>query len=141
MLQVSIVVDDFSLVCASILPFNLHLKEWSMDNNMVSKIWVEMWTDNIHLCQFKIQSHLQKREIWIQLHQYSFWRKRYKIVMLQSPFCFFSLSRKIKNKRLQQNNNADSKSLHQVHISKYPSNWIDFLFETYKYTPNSILQS
>ena len=41
---------------------NSHLEEWSMDNNMVSKIWVGMSTTNIHLqvvLQFKIQSHLQ----------------------------------------------------------------------------------
>ena len=31
-----------------------------MDNIMVSKIWVGMSTTNIHLLQFKIQSHLEK---------------------------------------------------------------------------------
>ena len=35
--------------------FNLHLKEWSMDNNMVSKIWIGMSTTNFDLLQFKIQ--------------------------------------------------------------------------------------
>ena len=33
---------------------------WSIDTNMVSKIWVGMSTTNIHLLQSKIQSHLRK---------------------------------------------------------------------------------
>ena len=33
-----------------------------MDNNMVNKIRVGMFTTNIHLLQFKIQSHLQKHK-------------------------------------------------------------------------------
>ena len=33
-----------------------------MDNNMVSKIRVGMYTTNIHLLQFKIENHLQKRD-------------------------------------------------------------------------------
>ena len=33
----------------------------TMDNNVVSKIWVGMSTTNIHLLQFKIQSHLKKK--------------------------------------------------------------------------------
>ena len=49
-----------------------------MDDNMVSKIWAEnfeMSTANIHLLQFKIQRHLQKRELWITVHLNSFRRK------------------------------------------------------------------
>ena len=41
--------------------FQLLLKEWSMDNSMVSKIWVGMSATNIHLFLFQIQSHSQKR--------------------------------------------------------------------------------
>ena len=37
--------------------FDLHLKVWSMNKNAVSEIWVGMFTTNIHLLQFKIQSH------------------------------------------------------------------------------------
>ena len=33
-----------------------------MDNNMVSKIWVWMFTTDIHILQFKIQSQLQKHK-------------------------------------------------------------------------------
>ena len=33
-----------------------------MDNNILSKIWVGMSTTNIHLLQFKIQSHLQNAD-------------------------------------------------------------------------------
>ena len=42
---------------------------------MVSKIWVEMSTANIHLLQFTIQSHLQKRRLWMPVHQNSFQRQ------------------------------------------------------------------
>ena len=51
---------------------NLHPEEWSMDKHMVSKIWVGMSTTNIHLLHFKIQSHLQKWELWILVPQNSF---------------------------------------------------------------------
>ena len=37
-------------------------EEWSMDNDLVTKIWVGLSTTNIHLPQFKIQSHLQKSD-------------------------------------------------------------------------------
>ena len=47
------------------LQFNLHLEGWSMDKNMVSKIRIGMSSTNIHLFQFKIQSHLQKRWLWM----------------------------------------------------------------------------
>ena len=40
---------------------NLHLEEWSIDLIMLSKIGVEMSTNNVHLSQFKIQGHLQNR--------------------------------------------------------------------------------
>ena len=40
---------------------NLHFEEWSMDNNMVGKIWVGMCTIEIHLFQFKIQSYFEWR--------------------------------------------------------------------------------
>ena len=33
---------------------NKHLEEWSMDNNMVSKIWVWMSTTSIYLLQLEI---------------------------------------------------------------------------------------
>ena len=36
---------------------------------MVVKIWIEMSTTNIQLLQFKIQSHLQKHELWMPVHQ------------------------------------------------------------------------
>ena len=36
-----------------------------MDNIIVSKIWVGMSTTNINLLQFKIQSHLQTRGLWM----------------------------------------------------------------------------
>ena len=36
---------------------------------MVSKIWAEMFTTDIHLLQFQIQSHLQKRGLWMLVHQ------------------------------------------------------------------------
>ena len=39
--------------------FNLYIEEWSLNNNLVSKIWA-MSTTSIHLLQFKIQIHLQK---------------------------------------------------------------------------------
>ena len=37
-----------------------------MDNNMVSKIWVGMPTTNIHLLQFKIQSHCKNADFECQ---------------------------------------------------------------------------
>ena len=42
--------------------FNIRLEEWSMDNNMVSEIWVGMSTTYIHLLWFKIQSYLQNAD-------------------------------------------------------------------------------
>ena len=53
---------------------NVQFTPWKvidMDNNMVSKIWVGMSATNIHLLQFKIQSHLQKRGLWMMVHQNS----------------------------------------------------------------------
>ena len=47
-----------------------------MDNNMVSKIWVGISTTNIYLLQLKIQSHLQKRVLWMPVHQNSFRKKK-----------------------------------------------------------------
>ena len=43
-----------------------------MDNNKVSKIWVRMSSTNIHLLQFKIQSHLQKRGLSMPVHLNSY---------------------------------------------------------------------
>ena len=61
-----------------------------MDNNVASKIWVGMSTTNIHLLQFKIQSHLQKRGLWMPVHQNSFRRKKHlKFLTLHLPFCLF----------------------------------------------------
>ena len=39
-----------------------------MGINMVSKIWVGMSTTDIHIRRFKIQSHLQKRGLWMLVH-------------------------------------------------------------------------
>ena len=50
-----------------------------MDNNMINKIWAGMVTTNIHLLQFKIQSNLEKRGVWMAVHQNSFQRKSSKI--------------------------------------------------------------
>ena len=57
------VVDGFSLVWVMMLIFSFCLEEWSMDDNMVSKIWVGMFTNNIHLLTFKIQSHMQRQRL------------------------------------------------------------------------------
>ena len=46
---------------------------------MVGKIWVEMSATNINLLQSKIQSHLEKRGLWMPVHQNSFWKKPSKI--------------------------------------------------------------
>ena len=45
-----------------------------MDNNMVSKISVEMFTTNIHLL-LKIQSHLQKCGLYITSAIFPFFHK------------------------------------------------------------------
>ena len=50
-----------------------------MDNNMMSKIWVGMASTYIHSLQFKIQSNLHKRGLWMTVHQNSFRRKPSKI--------------------------------------------------------------
>ena len=63
--------------------FSFQLEEWSMDNNMVSKIWVGMSTINIHLLQFKIQSHLQKCR-YIRNHSEE---KCLELLALHSSFC------------------------------------------------------
>ena len=66
------VVDSFSLVWVIMQTFNLNhvrLEEWSMDNNMVSKIWVGI--SNAHLLQFKVQSH-KKCGLWILVPQNSY---------------------------------------------------------------------
>ena len=58
---------------------------------MVSKIWVGYTTTNIHLLQFKIESHLQNLRHWMLVRQHSFWReKRQKCSTLHSPFCIFA---------------------------------------------------
>ena len=46
-----------------------------MDNNMVSNICVRMSTANIHLPQFKVESHLQKHELRMPVYQVSYLRK------------------------------------------------------------------
>ena len=73
------VVDSISLVQGNMLTCNLHLEEWSMSNNMVSKIWGRISASYIHLLQFKIQSHLQKHLLWIPVHQTSYHKKTFKI--------------------------------------------------------------
>ena len=48
-----------------------------------------MSTTNIHLSQFKIQCHLQKRRLWIPVHQNTYRRKnRLKFLTSHLPFCF-----------------------------------------------------
>ena len=88
--KISICCRWFFFVWVIIL-FSLHLEEWSMNNNMVSKkgdqwitiivskIWVGMITTNIHLLQFKTQGHFQKRGVWIEEHQNSCQRNTFKI--------------------------------------------------------------
>ena len=52
--------------------FNFHLKssdQWI--TIMVGKIWVRIYTTSIHLLQLKIQSHLQKRRLWMPV-----WKKK-----------------------------------------------------------------
>ena len=51
----------------------VHFQEWSMDKNMVKKIWVGMSTTDIYLFQFKMQCHLQKRGLWMPVYQNLFW--------------------------------------------------------------------
>ena len=51
---------------------------------MVSKTLIGMSTTNIHLLPFKIQSHLQKRELNMQVHLNLYRRKtRVKFLTLQ----------------------------------------------------------
>ena len=60
------------------------------NNNMVSKIWVGMSTTTIHWLQFKIQSHLQKRRLWMRVHHSLIPKKNsLKFLTLHSPFCLF----------------------------------------------------
>ena len=50
-----------------------------------------MFTINIHLLQLKVQSHLQKRGLWISVNQNSYRRKPSKIsniIFLISPFSY-----------------------------------------------------
>ena len=68
------VVHGFSLVWIIMYTFNLHLEERSMDNNN-GKQNLSWNVYNIHLLQFKIQSHLQKCWLWMPVHQNSFQRK------------------------------------------------------------------
>ena len=58
-------------------------------NNMVSKIWVIISTTNVHLLQFKIESNLQKRRLWMPVHQNLLRRKGQPLLTLQLPFCIF----------------------------------------------------
>ena len=69
------VVDGFSLVWVIMWTFNLHLEGGSMENYTVSKNWVGMPTTDIQLLQFKIQSYLQKRGLWMPVPQNPFRRK------------------------------------------------------------------
>ena len=69
---------------------NLRLEEWSVDNNMVRKIWFGMSITNIHLLQFKIKGHLQKRGLWMPVHQNSFRRKPSKISNIKFTILSFS---------------------------------------------------
>ena len=70
-------VHGFSSVCP--ITFNSHLEQWSMDSNMVGKIWAGMSPNSIHLLQFKIQGHFQKRGLWMPVFQNSFRGKKSKI--------------------------------------------------------------
>ena len=70
---------------------NFQFAEWSMDSNMVSKIWGGMATANIHLLQFKIQSHLQKRGLGMPVNRNLYQRiSCLKFLTLHSPFYLFS---------------------------------------------------
>ena len=80
-----------SLWCELLCKLSIYtLEEWSMDNNMVSKIGVGMTTINIHLLQFKILSHLQKRGFWMPVHENSCWRKTSEIYYITFAILLFS---------------------------------------------------
>ena len=82
------VVAGSSLVCVIFYTFNLHLEEWAMKVIMVSKIWVGMSTNNIHLLQFKIQGHVQKWGLWMPVSHNSLQGKLSKF-WLHRHFDFF----------------------------------------------------
>ena len=85
-------MGGFSLVWV-MLSFILHLEKWAV-NNTVSKIWVGMSTTIVHLLEFKFQSHLQKRRLWISLHQWSKLipkKGHQKFLTFHLPFCIFCL--------------------------------------------------
>ena len=54
--------DDFSLVWVIIYTFNLYHEEWSVGNNMVSKIWVGMSTTYIYLLPIQNLKSLAKMQ-------------------------------------------------------------------------------
>ena len=56
------VVGGFFLLWVIMWTFNLNLEGWSIDDNMVSKIWVGMSSTNTHLLLNKIQSHLKNAD-------------------------------------------------------------------------------
>ena len=87
---------QFHCVCYYV-NVQFHLEEWSVDNSMLSKIWVEMCSSiNLGLLQFKMQGRFQKRGLWMpdcQCIRTHLEEKRLKFVTLQSPV-FWVLSRR-----------------------------------------------
>ena len=104
----------------------IHLEEWSMDNNMVSKIWVNfnVYYTNIHLPQFKIQSHLQKRGILIRTHT----KEKPFNITLHSPFCLFLKKTKNKKQTNKQTNNNNNKKKKKKKLNCHPES-----FGVYRY--------
>ena len=52
-----------------------------------------MFTNNIHLLQFKIQGHLQKRGLWMPMYQNSSRRKKSQICAISVAILLFFLSK------------------------------------------------
>ena len=66
-----------------------HFEE--LDPIMVSKVWVGMSTNKMHLLQFKIQGHLQNEDFECRSIKTHFEENSLKFVLLfQSSFCLFS---------------------------------------------------
>ena len=62
---------------------NLHLKQWSMDSNMVSKTWVRMSTTNFTPIK-NSKFDFECRYIWSNTDD-----KNVRFLTLHSPFCLF----------------------------------------------------
>ena len=148
-----------SLWCV-LLRKRLHLKKWWIDPIMLSKIRVRMSTKImilicfnskfmvtcIYLLQFKIQGHLQKRELYILVYQNSFRRQRSKVCTISVAIFFLSHKDVLTNFCNHQTlfkivhfdlNNAKSRvrqyqacNLHTTHLvgPKLASSWVSWLF-------------